>query len=72
MHILDSQDRIIRKVFPTYDRAKSSVVFELGASYHDYDGIVEKSNCGIIGDKYKVTESCFRTRVYYILNGRLV
>lgn len=30
MHILDSQDRIIRKVFPTYDREKSSVIAEFG------------------------------------------
>lgn len=30
MEILDSQDRIIRQIFPVYDRTKSSVVFEFG------------------------------------------
>lgn len=43
MHILDSQDRIIRKVFPTYDRAKSSVVFEFG----------NEANCDFIVKIYR-------------------
>lgn len=34
MHILDCQHTHITTAFPTYDRTKSSVIFE-GGSYHE-------------------------------------
>lgn len=46
--------------------------FELGAEYHNYDGFVEKSKSGVVGDKYKVTRPYPESTIYYILNGKLV
>lgn len=46
MHILDSQDAIIRKVFPDYDRTKSSIIMEFG-NYLNCDFIAKIYRKGV-------------------------
>lgn len=36
MIYLDSEDRIIRQAFPTYDRSKSKVADYMGSEYNGY------------------------------------